>query len=96
MTEPKGLPDHNEVLLNALRYAAEEGDDLNLFGKEYIPAFSEHEQALLAEALLIAQEHLDDYANQFSDTDARVDEGRTRTDAGIMRKLAERFKTEEQ
>ena len=94
MTLPNGLPDENQVLLNAMQYAVEEGYDVTLFGKEYIPAFTEHEQALLVEALLIAQEKLDDYADQFSDTDARLDEGVTRKDAGIMRKLAKRFETE--
>lgn len=56
-----------------------------------ITGLSEHEQALLVEALLIAQEHLEDYADQFSSVDARLDGGQTRKDAQTMRDLGERL-----
>jgi hypothetical protein len=49
------------------------------------------EAALAAEAFTIAQESLDDCADQFSAVDARLDEGKTRADAARMRALAARL-----
>lgn len=77
----------------------EEQDNLMMpfdYWEEYAPftrlvPLSVEDRTLITEALNIAQESVDDYADQFSTVDARLDEGKTRADAAKMRALAARI-----